>query len=164
MRQAGGFACCFRVFRRTREVVARHGSARDQESARRPRGRHRDRQGCRPRSRSRAEARDHGPERVGEVDARLRAHGSPGLRGDGGPDHLRRGGRDRARRRRARPARPLPRVSVSARDPRRDGDELPAERDQREPQSARRRCGRSGSDPRVPHEPARGDGGAQGPA
>ena len=43
------------------------------------------------------------------------------------------------RRRRARPARPLPRVSVSARDSRCDGHELPAKRDQREPQGACRR-------------------------
>src|SRR5437870_707097 len=51
------------------------GTARDQEPARRPRGRHRDRQGCRPRGRPEPEARDHGPERIGQVDARVRPHG-----------------------------------------------------------------------------------------
>ena len=56
------------------------GTARDHEPARRARGRHRDRQGCRPRGRHEREARDHGPERLGQVDARLRADGPSGLR------------------------------------------------------------------------------------
>ena len=52
----------------------------------------------------------------------------------------------RARRRRARAARPLPRVPVPARDPGRHRDELPAQRDQRDPQGARgRRTTRSRS-------------------
>ena len=160
MREAGETACLLD----SEEVLFPHGSARDQESARRSRGRHRDRQGCRPRGRSRAEARDHGPERLREVDARVRAHGSPRVRGHRGPDPLRRRGPDRARRRRARAARPLPRFPVPARDPRGHGDELPAQRDQREAQGGERRGGRSGSDSRVPHQSAGGDGGAQGPA
>ena len=78
-----------------------------------------------------AEARDHGAERLGQVDARVRAHGASRLRGDRGPDPVRRRGRDRARRRRARAARPLPRLPVPARDSRRHRHELPAQRDQR---------------------------------
>ena len=46
---------------------------------------------------------------------------------------------------RARAARPLPRLPVSARDPRRDGDELPAQRDQREAQGGERRRGGPGA-------------------
>ena len=110
------------------------------------------------------EARDHGPERVGQVDARLRADGPPGVR-----DHR---GRDPARRRRrvgdgggrARAARPLPRLPVPARDPGRHRHELPAQRDQREAQGSERRRGRPGADPRVPHGAARGDGGSEGAA
>ena len=45
----------------------------------------------------------------------------------------------RARRRRARAARPVPRVPVPARGAGRDGDELPPQRDQRDPQGARGR-------------------------
>ena len=52
----------------------------------------------------------------------------------------------RAGRRRARAARPLPRVPVPARDPGRDGDELPPQRDQRDPQGARG-AGRPDPDP-----------------
>ena len=83
------------------------------------------------------EARDHGPERLGQVDARLRADGPPGLRDHRGRDPARRRGRRRDGGRRARPARPLPRLPVPARDPGRDGDELPAQRDQRAAQGAR---------------------------
>ena len=43
---------------------------------------------------------------------------------------------DRVGGRRARAARPLPRLPVPARDPGRDGDELPAHRDQRDAQGA----------------------------
>ena len=46
-------------------------------------------------------------------------------------------GHRRARRRRARAARSLPRVPVPARGAGRDGDELPAQRDQLDPQGAR---------------------------
>ena len=68
----------------------------------------------------------------------------------------------RARRRRARAARPLPRVPVPARDPGRHRDELPAQRDQRDPQGARRRRGRPDPDPGVPQGAARRDGPAEG--
>ena len=59
----------------TAERTHKRGTARDQEPARRAGGRHRDRQGRRPRGRPEREARDHGPERLGQVDARLRADG-----------------------------------------------------------------------------------------
>ena len=42
-------------------------------------------------------ARDHGPERVGQVDALLRDRGPSGLRGDRGPDPPRRRGHHRGR-------------------------------------------------------------------
>src|SRR5581483_7883179 len=66
----------------------------------------------------------------------------------------------RARRGRARAARPLPGVPVPARGAGRDGDELPPLVDQRDPQGARRR-GRPDPDPRVPQGAARQDGGAE---
>ena len=72
------------------------GVSGDQEPARRARGRHRDRQGRRPRRRPEREARDHGPERLRQVDPRLRADGPPVLR-----DHR---GRDPARRCERRPS------------------------------------------------------------
>ena len=89
------------------------GTARDQEPARRARGRNAHRQGCRSDGRHQREARDHGPERIGEVDARLRAHGAPVVRDHRGRDPPRRRRRRRARRRRARAEGPLPRLPVS---------------------------------------------------
>ena len=68
----------------------------------------------------------------------------------------------RARRRRARAARPLPRVPVPARDSRRHRDELPAHGDQRRPQGARRRRERPDADPGVPQGAARADGPPEG--
>ena len=53
------------------------GIPEDREPARRARGRHRDRQGRRPRGRPEREARRDGPERLRQVDPRLRAHGPP---------------------------------------------------------------------------------------
>ena len=138
------------------------GIARDQEPARLPRGdRQGDRQGRRPRGRPRPGARGHGPERLGQVDARLRADGPSGVRDHRGRDPLRRREPRRAGGGRARAARPLPRVPVPARRPRRDRDELPALGDQRDPQGARGQ-GRPDPDPRVPQGAAREDGGAEG--
>ena len=80
------------------------------------------------------EARDHGPERLRQVDARLRADGPSGLRDHRGRDPARRREHRRGRRRRARAEGSLPRLPVPARDSGRDRHELPAERDQRDPQ------------------------------
>ena len=104
------------------------------------------------------------PQRLGQVDVRLCLDGTPGLRGHRGRHPLRRRVDPRAGRRRARPARPLPRVPVPARDPGRDGHELPAQRDQREAQGGERRRGGPGAGQGVPHGAARGDGAAQGAA
>src|SRR5689334_6163230 len=54
-----------------------HGTTRTEESACRAGGRHRDRQGCRSRREHERDPRDHGPERLGQVDARLRTDGPP---------------------------------------------------------------------------------------
>ena len=140
------------------------GIARDHEPARRPGGRHRDREGCRPRGRHEREARDHGPERLGQVHARVRAHGSPRLRDHRGRHPPRRRVDPRAGGGRACAARPLPRVPVPARDPRGDGDELPAQRDQREAQGGERRRGGPGPGQGVPDGAPLGDGAPQGAA
>ena len=113
------------------------GIARDQEPARRARGRHRDRQGRRPHRRPERGARGHGAERLRQVDARLRAHGPSGLRDHRGRDPARRRERRRDGRRRARAARALPGLPVPVRRSRRDRRELPALRRQRDPQGAR---------------------------
>ena len=62
------------------EGVTNLGTARTPEPARRPRGRHRDREGRRSGDRHERDARVHGPERLRQVDPRLRADGSPRLR------------------------------------------------------------------------------------
>ena len=66
--------------------------------------------------------------------------------------------------RRAGAARPVPRVPVPARDPRRHGHELPPQRDQREAQGGERRRGGPGPGQGVPDGAARGDGAPQGAA
>ena len=139
------------------------GVSGDQEPPCRARGRHRDRQGCRPLRRPEREARDHGPERLRQVDARLRADGPPGLRDHRGRDPARRREHRRGRRRRARAEGSLPRLPVPARDSGRDRDELPAERDQRDPQGEGRQ-GRSDPGQGVPHRDPRRDGAAEGAA
>ena len=68
----------------------------------------------------------------------------------------------RARRRRARAARPLPRVPVPARGPGRDGDELPAQRDQRDPQGARGGRTTRSRFPQFRKDLLRGDGPPEG--
>ena len=78
-----------------------------------------------------------GPNGSGQVHARVRPHGPPRLRDHRGRAPARRREHPRDGGRRARAARPLPRVPVSARRPRRHRHELPAQRDQR--RSARRR-------------------------
>ena len=103
-----------------------------------------------------------GPNGSGKIDPRVRADGPPGLRDHRGTAPLRRRRRDGARRRRARAARPLPRLPVSARDSRRHRDELPAQRDQRRAQGPERRRRRPDRDPRVPQGAPRPDGPPQG--
>ena len=110
------------------------------------------------------EARDHGPERLGQVDVRLRADGSSGLRDHRGRHPPRRRVDPRARGRRAGAAGPLPRVPVPARDPGRHRHELPPQRDQREAQGRERRRRGPGPGQGVPHRAARGDGAPQGAA
>ena len=88
------------------------------------------------------EARDHGPERLRQVDPRLRADGPPLVRDHRGRDPARRRERRRGGRRRARAEGSLPRLPVPARDPRRHRHELPPERDQRDPEGEGRRQGR----------------------
>ena len=56
-------------------TTMRHGNARAEEPARRAGGRHGDRQGSRPHGRIGRDARGHGPERLGQVHARLRDRG-----------------------------------------------------------------------------------------
>ena len=130
-----------------------------EEPARRARGRNGDRQGRRPRDRHERGARDHGPERLrASRRSRTRSMGHPAYEITEGQILL--DGEDVTEigRRRARAARPLPRVPVPARDPGRDRDELPAHRDQRDPQGAERRRRRPDPDPGVPHGAARRDG------
>src|SRR5215213_2444961 len=138
------------------------GLAGTEEPARRTGGRHRDRQGRRPRGGHEPGPRDHGPQRVRQVDARLRDRRPPRLRDHGGADPARRRRRDRGRRRRARAEGPLPRIPVPACDPRRHGDELLAPGDQRRAQGAQRR--RRVARPRagVPQVAAGRDGPPQG--
>ena len=140
------------------------GIAGDQEPARRARGRHRDRQGRRPRRRPEREARDHGPERLRQVDARLRPDGPPGLR-----DHARARSCSTARTSSsAAPTSARRRASSSPSSTRtrsrRDGHQLPPQRDQRDPQGARRRRGRPDPGEGVPHGDPRRDGAAEGAA
>src|SRR5829696_3327406 len=135
--------------------------AGDQEPARRARGRNRDRQGRRPHRGHEPGARGDGPERLGQVDARLRADGPSRVRDHGGRDPRRRRGRNGARSGRACASWPLPRVPVPARRAGRHRHELPAQRDQRDAQGPCRRRG-SNSDPGVPQGAARADGQAQG--
>ena len=144
--------------------TAQSGTAGTDRSARLARGRHRDRQGRRPGREPGRDPRAHGPERLGQVVARLRADGPSGLR-----DHRRRGAVRRSGplgdgRRPARAGGALPRLPVSARDPGRDRDELPALGDQRDPQGEGRRRGRPDPDLRVPQGDARRDGALENPA
>ena len=134
------------------------GTAEAREPPCRAGGRHRDREGRRPRGRRERGARDHGPERLREEHPLERDHGPPGLRDHGGPDPRGRRGRDGAGRERARRARPLPRVPVPARDSGRDGAELPPQRDQLDPQGAERRRRRPGAGEAVHRRDPRGDG------
>src|SRR5215471_2371900 len=138
------------------------GIAEVGEPARLARGRDGDRQGRRPRGGYGRGACDHGAERLGQVDPRVRADGAPGLRDHRGTPPPRRGGRHGARRGRARAARALPRVPVPARDSRRHRDELPAQRDQRRAQGPERGRRRPDRDPRVPQGAPRTDGPPQG--
>src|SRR6266516_2197719 len=140
-----------------------HGTTRTEKPACRARGRHRDRQGCRSRREHERDPCGHGPERLGQVDARLRTHGPPGLRDHRGRAPARRRGPDPDGGRPAGAEGPLPRVPVSARRSRRDGDELHALGDQRSPQGQGGR-GRPDSDPRVPPGADGCDGAAEGPA
>ena len=107
-------------------------------------------------------ARDHGAERLRQVDPRVRAHGPPGLRDHRGQAPPRRRGHHGDGRRRARAARPFPRVPVPACDPGRDRHELPSQRDQRGAEGEERRRRRSDRDPRVPQDASRRDGSPQG--
>ena len=111
-----------------------------------------------------AEARDHGAERLGQVDARVRADGPPRVRDHRGRHPLRRRVDPRDGGRRAGAAGPLPRLPVPARDPGRDRHELPAQRDQREAKGRERRRGGPGAGQGVPHRAARRDGAPQGAA
>ena len=105
-----------------------------------------------------------GPNGSGKSTLAYALMGHPAYEITRGRDPARRRGRDGARSRRARPEGPLPRVPVSARDPRRDGDELPAQRDQREAQGGERRRGRPDRREGVPHRAARRDGAPEGAA
>ena len=105
-----------------------------------------------------------GPNGSGKSTLAYALMGHPAYEITEGDILLRRRVDPRARRGRARPARPLPRLPVPARDPGRDGHELPAQRDQREAQGGERRRGRPGAGQGVPHGAARGDGAPQGAA
>ena len=81
---------------------------------------------CRPDRQAGRDPRDHGPERVGQVDARLLHRRSPALHGHRRHRDPRRRGRPRDDRRRARPRRAVPRDAVPGRGSRRQRHELPS--------------------------------------
>ena len=85
-----------------------------------------------------AGARHHGPERLGQVDARLCARRQGRLRRHRGRGAARRREHSRHGARRARRQGPVPRLPVSARNPGRRHHDVPAHRAQRAAQDARR--------------------------
>ena len=109
----------------------------NQKSARRDR-----RQGDSQRSRPHGEcgrgARHHGPERLGQIDARLCAGRQGRLRADRRRGALRRQEHFRHGARRAGRRRTVPRFPISAGNPRRRHHDLPAHGAQRAAQEARR--------------------------
>ena len=82
-------------------------------------------------------ARDHGPERLGQIDARLRARRPRRLRGDRRLDPLQGRGPARDGAGRARRRRRLPRLPVSDRDSGRRHDDVPQDGAQRPAEEAR---------------------------
>ena len=90
-----------------------------------PQGRHAD-------HRRRRDPRDHGPQRLRQVDPGLLDRGPPEVHRHRRHRDPRRRGRAGHVRRRARPRRPLPRDAVPRRGPRRLGRELPAHREDRD--------------------------------
>ena len=143
----------------SKEIIATAGA---EEPPRCAGGRDGDRQGRRPRGRHERGARDHGAERLRQVDALLRDRRPPGLPGDRGADPPRRQGHHRGRGRRARAERALPRVPVPARDSGRPRHRFPAHRDQLDPQGEGRGAGQPDPGARVPGRSLPGDGPAQG--
>ena len=101
-----------------------------------------------------------GPERLRQVDARQRDHGPPGARGDRGHDHLQGRGHHRGRPRRPLPGGPLHGLPVPGRDPRRLGQQVPADDHQRPARGARR--GRD-QDQRLRQDRPGGDGAGEHP-
>ena len=146
----------------------RRPRAGDPRPARRARGapRPRDPPGDRPHDPQGRDPRDHGPQRLRQDDALVRADGSPGVRG-----HRRRGPLEGLRpaqavRRQARPARAVPRLPVPDRDPRPVGGVVRPQRAQRQAPGHRqeprhrphRHDPRRRLDARLPAPDAREDG------
>ena len=128
----------------------------------------RDPPGHRPDRRQGRGPRDHGPQRLGQDDARLRADGPPGLHGQRRRGHLEGPRHPRPLAGQARAPRPVPRVPVPDGDPRPERRELHPQRPQRQApghrQGRRHRPDRPGQgrrlDARLPQQDAREDGAA----